>query len=71
MVERRNMSPLKPNNSKIKDLNNNEEIEILNNDFKRTMTRIINEIKEMYKQPKVFKEHTNKQLTEIRIQTNS
>jgi hypothetical protein len=25
----------------------------------------------MYKQPKVFKEHTNKQLTEIRIQTNS
>jgi hypothetical protein len=49
--KRGNMSPPKVNNSTIKELNNSEEDEIANNEFKRTMIRMINEIKkDMYKQ---------------------
>jgi hypothetical protein len=45
------MSPPKVNNSTIKELNNSEEDEIANNELKRTMIRMINEIKkDMYKQ---------------------
>jgi hypothetical protein len=55
-----NMSPSKDNSTR-KVLSDTEEKEMTNNEFKDTLTRIINEIEEnMYKQLNEFKEDRNK-----------
>jgi hypothetical protein len=46
MKKQDNMALLKVNNSKIKYLNDSEADEISNNELKRKMIRMINEIKE-------------------------
>jgi hypothetical protein len=46
MKQRDNSSLSKPNNSTIKNLKNSKEEEFSNSEFKETMTRMTNEIKE-------------------------
>jgi hypothetical protein len=57
------MSLLKVNKSTKKDLNDSEADEISNKELKRTMIRMINEIKEDMNK---FKEDTNKELDELK-----
>jgi hypothetical protein len=63
MKQQGNNSHPKVNNSKINNLNNSEEEEISNKKFRKTIARVINEIKEVYKQQNEFKQDTNKQLS--------
>jgi uncharacterized Fe-S cluster-containing protein len=73
MKKQDNMSPTKINNSTMKDLNDNQENEISNNELKTAIIRMGNKIEEdMYMHLNIFKEDTNKQLNESKtIQINS
>jgi hypothetical protein len=63
MKKQSNMSPPEVNNSTIRDLNDSEMDEILNNKLKRTMLRMTNEIKEhMLRMINEIKEHVCKHL---------
>jgi hypothetical protein len=60
----------KSQNSTIKFLSDNEEEEILNNKFKKTLKSIINEIEgDVYNQLNEFKEGINNSLNVKRTQT--
>jgi hypothetical protein len=71
MKQQDNCSPSKAN-STTKDLNTCIEEEILNNEFQKTIVKMINSLKEET-QKLVFdiKEDVNKQLNKLKVNTNS
>jgi hypothetical protein len=71
MKQQDNCSPSKAN-STTKDVNTCIEEEILNNEFQKTIVKMINSLKEET-QKLVFdiKEDVNKQLNKLKVNTNS